>query len=249
VRRFAGWLTDPARRADAVRVFDDIETQLADFYPLPFEEPLRRGDRAASLGTGGLHDQLIARIEQDRRAWAGAWGTGAADAAAERMRLLHRLTTIMAETEALLAAGEDAVVLNRWAAWELGPESFARLTADLGTRLKLATTAAIEGDDPGLREQLDRIPAVPAALVSRLLETCGPALQQLPSGGPATVGQLVHRPSTDAYLVHRDRALADVCRYEMELQHARRTGRDDLAERLTEYVDMLCGELLKEVGP
>ena len=40
------------------------------------------------------------------------------------MRLLHRLTKIMADTETLLELGDGALILNRWAAWEIDPETF-----------------------------------------------------------------------------------------------------------------------------
>ncbi|MHC4220359.1 MAG: hypothetical protein ACYSU7_18110 [Planctomycetota bacterium] len=249
VRRIAGWLTDPARRPDAVRTLGVIEQQLADFYPMPFEQELQRGGRPAIVATGGLHDQLATRIEEDRRRWAEAWGTAPDSAATERMRLLHRLTRIMADTETLLGLGDDVLVLNRWAAWEMDPDTFQRLVADLGNRLKLATTAAVEGDDAALTEQLNRIQATPAALVSRLADALDDPLRRLPSRALSIVGQAVRRPPPEAWMLHRRREIGDICRFEMELQFARSTGRDELADRLTAYVDMLAGDLLGEIGP
>ena len=49
-------------------------------------------------------------------------------------------------------------------------------------------------------------------------------------------------------LQHRQE-IADVCRYEMELQYARSTGREELAAKLAAYVDMLAGDLLEEISP
>ncbi|MHC4128349.1 MAG: hypothetical protein ACYSUA_09305 [Planctomycetota bacterium] len=249
VRRLAGWLTDPVRRPDAVRALGEIEQQLTDYHPMPFEQALRRGDRPAIMAAGDLHEQLAARIDDDRRRWADAWGDDAMPAAAERMKLLYRLTRTMADTETLLDLGDDALILNRWAAWELDPDAFRRLVAELGTRLKLATTAALEADDAGLRDQLDRIRAPATALVSRLAEALREPLDRLPSGALSIVGQAVRRPAPEAWLLERRGVIADVCRFEMELQHARSTGQEELAARLTAYVDMLAGDLLKEISP
>ena len=63
------------------------------------------------------------------------------------------------------------------------------------------------------------------------------------------MGQTVRRPPPDAWMLHRRREIADVCRYEMELQYARSTGREELAEKLAAYVDMLAGDLLEEISP
>jgi hypothetical protein len=249
VRKLAGWLTDPGRRPEAVRGLGEIERQLADFYPMPFEQALRRGDRPAILATGALHEQLADRIDDERRRWAEAWGDDSTSGAAARMRLLHRLTKIMADTETLLDLGDGALILNRWAAWEIDPETFQRLVADLGNRLKLATTAAIEADDAGLIDQLDRIQAPPAALVSRLTEALDDPLGQLPAGALSVVGQTVRHPPPDAWMLLRRHEIADVCRYEMELQYARSSGREELAAKLTAYVDMLAGDLLEEISP
>jgi hypothetical protein len=249
VRRLAGWLTDPVRRPDAVRALGAIEQQLDDYYPMPFEQALRQGGRPAIMATGGLHEQLVARIDDERRAWAEAWDEGALSPTARRMRLLYRLTRTMADTETLLELGDDALILNRWAAWELEPEAFRRLVADLGNRLKLATTAALEADDAGLRDQLDRIQAPTAALVNRLAEALREPLGRLPPGALSIVGQCVRRPGPDAWMLARRGEIADICRFEMELQHARATGREEQAARLTAYVDMLAGDLLEEISP
>jgi len=248
VRKLAGWLMDPGRRPQAVRGLGGIERQLADFYPMPFEQTLRRGDRPAIMATGGLHEQLADRIDNERRRWAEAWGDDSMSETTSRMRLLHRLTKIMADTETLLELGDGALILNRWAAWEIDPETF-QLVADLGNRLKLATTAAIEADDAGLTDQLDRIQAPAAALISRLTEALDDPLLQVPGGALSVVGQTVRRPPPDAWMLHRRREIADVCRYEMELQYARSTGREELAAKLTAYVDMLAGDLLEEISP
>jgi len=115
VRKLAGWLTDPGRRPQAVRGLGEIERQLADFYPMPFEQALRRGDRPAIVATGALQEQLADRIDQERRRWAEAWGDDSASVTAARMRLLHRLTKIMADTETLLKLGDGS-----WPTWATG---------------------------------------------------------------------------------------------------------------------------------
>ncbi len=115
--------TGPAatQRSLVDRSVDALAARMQRFHPLPFEDQLRRGDPAAIIATGGLTTELAARLDAQRLAWAGAWAAGdpAADDAA--MTALYQLTRTIADAAELLRLGEDAIVLNRWAAWE--PES------------------------------------------------------------------------------------------------------------------------------
>ena len=63
------------------------------------------------------------------------------------------------------------------------------------------------------------------------------------------MGQAVRRPPPEAWLLARRGEIADFCRYLVELQYARSTGREELAARLSAYVDMLAADLLKEISP
>ena len=156
---------------------------------------------------------------------------------------------MLADAEPLLTLGHDEMVLNRWSAWELDPAAYKRLQGDLINRLKLATTAAIEGNDEGLVRQLERIPREPAAVIGRLATALADPLEALPGGALCIMGQSVHRPTPQAWLGDRRAVLAALCRYTMETQYARATGRQDLAQRLAAWVDMLARTIRPELDP
>ncbi len=248
VRRIISDLGDQARRQQAIEALDDLDRRMRSYFPMPFEARLIDGDRAAIIATGGLTGQLAAEIDRQRRDWAGAWGAGNERDIQQRLDMLRQLTLIMATSAPLLERGLDADLLNRWAAWELDAMTIARLVGDLGSRLKLASTAAIEGDDSSLGEQLDRIRAPEAALLSALLETLQAPISTLPSGPLSIMGQSISPPTPDAWMLGHRRELADLCRYTMELEYARTTGRGQLAEALSTWVAGLAGTLLNEIS-
>jgi len=251
VRKHCRRLLDPNRRPDAIRELDRFEAQLRLFYPLPLEVSLRRAEPEVILATGGLHERLVAVINDQRQAWADAWAAGKAGGdAADRLRLLARLTQTMSDTVEALRLGAEATGLNRWAAWEMAPGVLRRTMSDLPNRLKLATASAIEGDDDALRRQLDRIDrdAPLARLVGRLAFVLGDALSGLPQGAVSILGQAIHPPPPDAWMLDSRRDLTDLCRYALEREHARTTGRDELAEQLGVYVNTLAERILEVIG-
>ena len=222
---------------------------MQSYFPMPFETRLGGGDRAAIIATGGLSEELAAEIDRQRIDWARAWGAGTAGDAQTRMDLLHRLTGIMADSALLVQRGDEIVLLDRWAAWELDPTTVARLVGDLRNRLKLATTAALGRDDTGLRQQLERIGADESRLLSTLLDLLEPELLMLPSGALSIIGQSVSGPMTDAWMVTRRSELADLCRYTMELEYARATGREQLADLLAVWLHGQAAALMSEIAP
>ena len=246
VRRLSQWLLDPNRRPDAIRVLDRFERQLQAYYPLPFEEALRRGEEEAVIATGGLHLRFADTIDRQRRRWAEAWAAGGGPDADDRMALLLQLTQTMADTVEVLRLGGDGLLLNRWAAWELAAEGTAKSASDLPNRLKLATAAAIDDDPEGLQRQLDRIgaEAPPAMLMGRLTALLADELNGLPSDALSIMGQSVGPPPPGAWMLDRRREIADLCRYAMEHDYARSRGSDDLADRLAAHVNGLAVELL-----
>ena len=222
---------------------------MQSYFPMPVETRLAGGDRAAIIATGGLSDHLAAEIDRQRIEWARAWGAGAAGDAETRMDMLHELTAIMAGSARFVPGGDEVALLDRWAAWELDPTTVTRLVGDLTNRLKLATTAAVQNDDTGLRQQLDRIGANQARLVSILLGVLEPELQTLPSGALSIIGQSVSGPSPDAWMVSRRWELADLCRYTMELAYARAGDRRQLADDLSRWIEGQASALMSEIAP
>lgn len=249
LRKIFGDLGAPARRQDAVREIDRLDQRMRSYFPMPFEQRLLEGDRAAIIATGGLQEQLAVEIDRQRRAWAAAWGAGEAADAEKRMDTLQRLTTIMADTAPLLEAEAGAVAIDRWAAWELDPATIERIGADLRNRLKLASKAAVDGDDGGLTEQVARIRPGNTALIAALLVKLQTPLADLPSGPLSIVGQCIAGPTPDAWMLAHRRELADLCRYTMEMEYARSTGRAQLADDLETWTDGVAATLMKDIAP
>src|SRR5262249_39437528 len=150
------------------------------------------------------------------------WGDGNATSdAANRMMQLYRLTSTMADLAQITrggGTGPDADVLNRWSAWFLDPELSRRPLADITSRLKLATAAAVQGDDNELNQQLERIDrdAPLVKLVGRLTAMLGGSLRELPAGAAGIIGAISVPPPPDALMLAHRRELADICRHAME---------------------------------
>lgn len=247
MRKAATWLTDPIRRPEAVAALDHLEAQLQLLASMPHEQEIRLGGRAVIIATGALQAELAAAIERERGSWVQRWGSSA-DQGDGRLEQLSRLTAAIGDASALLEPADGVESLNRWAAWELDPEMPTLLASSLAGRLKLATTAAIEGDDAGLAMQLDHIDTSPARLIGALADRLAEPLENLPGGALSIAGQSIHGPSPDSWMLRSRRDLADLCRYTMELEQARATGRQELAERLTTYVDGLAQKLWMETN-
>ena len=251
VQKMSRGLPDPNRRPDSIAAMNEFERQLGMFAQLPFEVQLRDGDPGAVSATGALHSQLLAMIKQQRQKWAQAWGDGnAASEAGNRMAQLHRLTSAMADMSEVARDGGDAALLNRWSAWMLDPDLNRRPMSDVASRLKLATAAAVQGDDNGLAQQLDKIDhdAPLVKLVGRLTAMIGGQLRELPNGAPGIAGELTQPPGPDAWMVQHRNELASICRYAMEQEHARAAGQADIAAALNELVMAAANQLLNELG-
>ncbi len=252
VEKLSRWLLDPTRRPDGVRALDRLQQQLQLFYPLPFERRMRRADREVITATGARHEQLLQIIETRRRQWVESLidRDDDDDQAAKRMLLLHRLTQTLADVVELLRLTSDAPALDRWAAWELPTDAIRKTVADLPARLKLATTAAIDENDRSLRVQLERIDrdAPLGKLAGRLGQVLAEALEELPDGALAVIGQSANPPTDEAWMRLSRRALANLCRYTLEQQHAESTGQDSLADILSVYVNAVAEQLLADLG-
>jgi hypothetical protein len=242
VRLWSQWLLDNSRRPQVVLAMERFERELRLLGRLPQEDALRRGDLAAATGARG--EELAATIDAARKAWAQAWGRGEVDGLAGfAMLRLQRLLAAMEACRDLVRLGSEVMVLNRWSAWELDDTTFARSVADIPNRFKLATAAAIGNDERGLERQLENLETeVPvAALIGRLAA----ALGDLPGSDDAldTLAQVALPPHADAWMLGQRRELADLCRYAMEREYARATGRAELTERLDVYVNALAERL------
>ncbi len=250
-RKMTAWLLDPNRRPDAIRAMQQFEQQLLLFHPLPFEQELAAASPGAIAATGGLHDQLLQHINEQRQDWAQKWGDGnASSPAAIRLLLLYRLLLTMADTTEVLRLQGDASLLNRWAAWETTPQVIARAISDLPTRLKLASSAAIDGNNVELESNLNRIDDdLPLAkLMGRLTAMLSDALVQLPDGAASTCGQIINGPDSNSWFDERLPKLADICRYALEQEYAQATGRGQLAGDLRLHVNDTSSQLLELLG-
>jgi len=249
LRQLISDLGAPSRRHAAVQAIDRLDRQIRSYFPMPFERRLIDGDRAAIIATGGLHEEMAVMIDQQRLLWLAAWGAGDLGDEGTRMETLYRLMQIMADSARLLEADADAIELDRWAAWELDAAMMQRIGTDLRNRLRLASKAAVTDDQGGLAEQVSRIRAGETALISTLLARLDLPMQDLPSGPLSIVGQCVVGPTPAAWLLGQRRELADFCRYTMEMEFARTTGRAQLAGDIDTWLDDLAVAIMKEISP
>lgn len=251
MRKTARQVLDPSRRPQAVRTLKSFERQISLVYPLPFEEELVAASPEAVAATGGLNGRLLDELQKQRTAWVRTWATADPDAdVLDRMVLLHRLMSTMADTvEASRLGTEGGAVFNRWSAWELAQATLARTMNDVPTRLKLATGAVLQSDDVGLVRQLDRldVDAPLARLIGRLNLVIGPAMVELPAGAVGVMGQLTRPPTIDAWLIHRRNEVASMCRYALEMDHARQQDDSQLAAEIGHYVNYRANRLLTEL--
>jgi hypothetical protein len=197
-----------------------------------------------------LHEQLLTLIGKQRQKWAQAWADGNATGdAANRMAQLHRLTSTMADIAEVAHDLEHVEIVNRWSAWMLDPDLIRRPMSDVSSRLKLATAAAVQGDENGLNQQLEKVErdAPLVKLVGKLSAMLGNSLRELPDGAPGVLAEVSVPPGPDAWMLQHRRALADVCRYAMEQEHARANDRAELASSLNEFVAAACNELFVQL--
>lgn len=251
LQKISKLLIEPNSRPSAITTLDKLSEQIRLFNPLPFESQLYSGSSAVIKTTGGRHKQLAAAITQSRRAWAQAWADGVnTEETSKHMMLLYRFTQLQGDAAGFLLVEEKPLTLNRWAAWDLPAEIIIQRSADLPTRLKLATAAAIDGDDQTLARQLDRIDreAPFAKLVGRLHLNLSESLAQLPDGALSVLGQTTSLPSDEAWGVSMRIKLAQLCRYTLEHQHAQATGQAPITQSLETYVNQLASVLLYELN-
>lgn len=251
LQKVSNQLIDPNSRPGAIVTLDKLGEQIHMFNPLPFENQLYSANSAVIKSTGGRQKELAAAITESRKAWAQAWADGNnTEENATHMMLLYRFTQLQGDAASLILIEEKPLTLNRWAAWELPAEIVSQRSADLPTRLKLATAAAIDSDDQTLAHQLDRIDreAPFAKLVGRLHLHLSESLADLPDGALSILGQTTSLPGQDAWGISMRMNLAQLCRYTLEHQHAQATGQAAMANTLEKYVNQLASNLLVELN-
>jgi hypothetical protein len=249
--RFAKLLLDNSRRPDAIAAMDQFESQWSSFHRLAIEDALESPTPAVLEVTGGLHLELAAVIKATRREWARAWAEGeTAGSAAKRMALLAQLGAAITSHASAQDQGQNVEMLNRWAAWQLGPDLPGRTSAEFSGRLKLATAAAAANDDAGLERQLQQLEqeAPVARLVMRLMSLVGERLGELPSGALGCAGKLQHAAPANAVLVEHRVMIAELCRALHEHQHAIESG-SNRASEWNQYVESLSDALLDSMAP
>jgi hypothetical protein len=235
----SGGLADPALAslvADHQQYLDDLRR----IEQLPaWIDQVRAIDPAAAGPFGGqvrLWSQWL--LDNARRPQAVL----AMERFERELRLLGRLPQEDALRRGELAAATGARGDELAATIDAARKAWAQAWGR-GEVFKLATASAIEADERGLERQLENLEIeVPvAALIGRLAATLG----GLPGSGDAldTLAQVALRPDADAWMLGQRRELADLCRYAMEREYARATGRRELAERLDVYVNALAERL------
>jgi hypothetical protein len=244
---------EATRRDEAARTFDALRQQIALFAPLPYEAELRRETPEAVSFAAGEPRRLVEAIDLARANWADAWAAGdGSGPAAQRLHRLYRLTKAMEDlsTGGLPESRAAAATLSRWGAFHSSRSALAPALTDLTALTKLATQAALAGEDARLDRELDQIardtPLVQIA--ARLVNDLGPWLLRRPEGAIGPIAAVRTAPTPDAWGTDLRLRLATLARFARELEELRRQGPSKLEEPLVGFLRDVATSLLDSLG-
>ncbi len=233
--------------ADRLRRFTE---QFHTAYEMPLEKRLRaEGPLDDSLTTvlGSSVNELLKRVDKLQRQWAQAWARGSDPSEAlDSLALVHRL--LRSARDAMLIRDLEGLteVLDRWAAWEVGPGKTLGVLKVLRARVRRGTQLAARGNWPSLKHTMNQIEAERALplLVGRLAVARETALRDLPTGPVSLLNQGLHPPA-HALSTDRRRTLAAISVHLAEAAHAKEQKKKGLLDKHLAY----AGALARRVGP
>jgi hypothetical protein len=235
LRKQASLLASPQRRPDALRVFARLEEDVDHFDPMPYERELASGQGAAIELAGGRPADLLAALQDARRAWVAEWSRGESDGPErERLELVRALLAAMELAAGPLGREPDFAALARWAAWKMPAALVGALPSQLETRLKLASIALLDGNGTEVSQQLARIDRLAPAFgfASTVDLAIGDPLRAAPDGAVGVIGRLVHPPAPAAWIPGDRATLAMLSRLTFEIALADAEAQREQATRL-----------------
>ncbi len=220
-------MLNPATHAGASAALTEMHRQLELFEQLPHENEL--GDPQAPMRRfAGEHHEVIAQqIVVLRSQWSAAWSAGADPTlAGSRLLLVRRLLETMHDAGSTLGDEQTLSHMNRWAAWELNDGAMGLINGDAPAMLRQAAQLAADAQWDRLARTLDELDrrASLVRLTAAIDRRIGPAVEGLPEGLAAGLGQCLYEPGPDAFAADQRADLARVCVYLTVAEHAQRDG-------------------------
>lgn len=244
-------LLEPNQRPDASRALDALARQVERYRSLPFEEALNQRSPESVELTGGQSRPLARLVESARTSWAVDWANGnGSGEGVQRMHSLYRLLRNMNDiapwTDQLIKPGER---MNKWGGWHASREALAPAQKAMTARIRLATQAALDGQQGQLAEELESLDreAPIVLLAGRISLSLNSSLDGIPDDTRAIIACLVTTPQEQDWLAAHRSALASICRYSVELAHARRTRQVERADRLEEFIAWQARRILESL--
>ncbi len=238
------------QRDDAAEAMQRFEVEIAWLEGMPFEDQLIGNTDAARAVTGDRTGDLIETINGIRVQWTEAWASGNASSnAAEKLRRLARLLSVMEETAELAVNDSQLDRLSRWGGWSFDPDLVAIERARVRGRLQTATAHAIEGSPDGLAGHLDAMDEELGVirLGGWILARIGDELDDLPGKTAGGLGRIMGGPGPENLLAAHRETLARIGWMAREADHARRAGDGDHADDLRRWWRSRLAGLLDDI--
>jgi hypothetical protein len=250
LRKINSWLLTSSRQDDAMRVLKSLAEQVAIIESLPDDAAISSPSAVMDALMDGRGDEVAATIRSIKTAWVKSWARGdAGSQAAIDLGSVSQVMTTIAEVVVLMESGGGGKRLQRWSPWCLAPEIVALAQDDLLQRLRLATTALVDGDHDAAQRQLDRVHAdLPMGrLTASLMSRIGSVMNGLPVGSVGAVSQVAFTQSSESWGGSMRGTLAEVAWMSREARHARSTGRVEEARATDAFVNDLANGLIMEL--
>ena len=255
MRQLTRQLADERTRLDAARRFDQIATDLDRFTPLSVEVLLVDPDDQMEELVAGRSADLVNRIELSRRIWAEEIANGETNGPGRRSLLdLERLGRMLADAKSMADDDPDIMRrlngINRWGGWYVSNDTIGWAARTIAPGLRLAATAAAEGDFERLARDVQRLElqSPPARLVAWFSSNLAGTLSNLEGGSVGALATVSIPPTSAAWGLEHRVSIARICRGFAELSAARQRGDSTEVEKISGWVTGACDELLQDIS-
>jgi hypothetical protein len=222
-----------------------------EFQQLPLEGQLRQGDPELDHLLSGQAQILADAIDSARIQWIRELAEGELDG--DGAKMLQRQWRLLAGVKQALEMEQGSLSgLNDWAGWYVPAGVLESWQDRIATRLRIAATALIQSEPEMADAHLQRlaIDMSVVLLVQHLLASRPPdAMEQ--AGLPVPVrliGQLVHEPEDDSWMIQQRAVLAEISHYVLERMAARHDGRIEEADEIEKWLSDRSHALHQQLG-
>ena len=249
IGRLGDRLLQPGRREEARLALRTMKKQFDEAMQDSMSAKLRDGSPDTIAITGGRDQELLVAFDSARRALIDDWMDGAPDdGGADRF---NAVASTLSRIESLMQVdqgGED-LSLNRWGGWPMPRSSGLIAASVLKSRLKLAVECLLADDHQGLGRQLaeidDQLPMTRLAI--HIDSKIGPHTSRIPLDTASKLARIACPPTRGDMLVSFREDLITLARFVWELNRARSSGDEALAEEIFSYCTELADTILHDL--